>query len=81
MHVAIRRARAHEFFDCTGSSVRKGLSSGRTSSKASSAGMVSCSAASRVSTCPATLARTVRVSSRVHLRQRCLRLREPEGRA
>ena len=44
---------------------RNGLSSGRASSSASSAGRVSWRASSSVSTCPVTLARMVRASSRV----------------
>ena len=47
-----------------GASVRKGLSAGRASRSASSAGTVSWRAGSSVSTCPVTLARMVRMSSR-----------------
>jgi hypothetical protein len=48
---------------CGGSSVRKGLSSGRASSSQRRAGTVSCRVPSSVSTCPVILARTVRGAS------------------
>ena len=61
---ALERRRACAGGAAADRAVRKGLSSGRASSSASSAGMVSWRASSSVSTCPVTLARMVRGSSR-----------------